>query len=236
MCGPSWPSNTIVGTITRIPCTAIRTCYVPRIWAIHVDRVIPFSYPPAIVATISMEHSSSRSSACTRSRSLQWNRGPLFKKRSIWTFVNKLMKGLLQLIAFGIGMTILLMELIVLPCIVWFCCRGHGLGISQHWCPFTSISMLVGFAVKWESLISSLGLLFPGPTFLSAWVLALFEASVFSVQIVVARMNSATFLKALANEVSFCVARENFNRSLFSSFRKEVYATPSSRSQIKTVS
>jgi len=43
------------------------------------------------------------------------------------------MKGLLHLPALGSGMTVLLMELTILPCIVWFRCHGYRLWLSQHW-------------------------------------------------------------------------------------------------------
>lgn len=58
----------------------------------------------------------------------------------------------------------------------------------------------------------------------------------FSAQISVAQMKFAAFLKASTKEVSFSLARENLNHSFFNQFRKEVYATPSSRSGIKTTS
>ena len=58
----------------------------------------------------------------------------------------------------------------------------------------------------------------------------------FSTHISVARMKSVAFLRTSAKEVSFYSAKENLNRSFFNLFRKEVYATPSSRSGIRTAS
>jgi len=72
--------------------------------------------------------------------------------------------------------------------------------------------------------------------FLFTRALAFFGVSEFSAQISVAWMNSAAFLKASINVVSFCSAKENLKHSLFKPFRKEVYATPSSRSGIRIAS
>ena len=146
------------------------------------------------------------------------------------------MKGFSQLPTFSVGVPVLFVKSTILPRIVWFGCRGHRLRSLHTGCSSTSISMLLGSTVKYESITSSLDLLCPCPAFLSAGILAFLEASVLSAQISVTRIKSAAFLKALARVVSFCSAKENLNHPLFRSFRKEVYATPSSKSGIKTTS
>ena len=96
-----------------------------------------------------------------------------------------------------------------------------GCGIFNIRCPFTSTNMLLGSAVKWESLTSSRGLLSPRSAFLSAGALTFFAAFVRSTQISVARMKSAAFLRASIREVSFYSAKENLKCPFFSLFRKE---------------
>jgi len=63
-----------------------------------------------------------------------------------------------------------------------------------------------------------------------------FGAFELSVQISVAWMKSAAFLRASASIVSFCSAKENLKRPLLRSFKKEVYATPSSKLIFNTAS
>ena len=58
----------------------------------------------------------------------------------------------------------------------------------------------------------------------------------FLAQISVVWMKSATFLSALAKEVFFCSAKQNLNYPFFSPFKKEVYATPSSKFGMRTAS
>jgi len=55
-------------------------------------------------------------------------------------------------------------------------------------------------------------------------------------QISVAQMKSAAFLRASASIFSFCSAKENLKRPLLRPFKKQVYATPSSKSGISTAS
>jgi len=94
--------------------------------------------------------------------------------------------------------------------------------------------MLLGSAVKRESMTSSLGLLSHPSAFLSAGILAFLEVYVLSVQISVIQIKSVAFLRASARVFSFCSAKEDLNRQLFRLFMREVYATPYSKSGIKT--
>jgi len=57
-----------------------------------------------------------------------------------------------------------------------------------------------------------------------------------SVQISVAQMKFAAFRRALANVVSFCSAKANLKQPLLRPFKKDVYATPSSKLWISTAS
>jgi len=78
-CWPSCSSN-VAGMVMQFPCSAVRTCCVPHIWAFHAIWVMPSTYPPAIVSTIPVEHFASRGSSRAKSQSLRRDRGLLFRK------------------------------------------------------------------------------------------------------------------------------------------------------------
>jgi len=118
-----------------------------------------------------------------------------------------------------------------------------GSGHRSIGCPLTSMRMFLASVVNRGSITLKCGLLFQGPgflsprlRFLSLEILAFFRASEMSAQISMARMKSAAFLRASANVISFYSAKVNLNRPLFRPLKKEVYATPSSRSRINTAS
>jgi len=135
------------------------------------------------------------------------------------------------------------MKLAVFPSMLRL--RGCGMGgdLRSMGCPLTSIRMLLASIVNRESIASNCGLLSQGPGFLSPQlrflspnILAIFGTSTLSAQISMARMKSAAFLRASPNVVSFYLAKENLKLPLLKPFKKEVYATPSSRSRISTAS
>ena len=65
---------------------------------------------------------------------------------------------------------------------------------------------------------------------------SLLWASELSAEISVAGIKSMAFLNALTGVVSFCSTKENLKCLLFKPFRKEVYATQSYKSGIRTAS
>lgn len=118
-------------------------------------------------------------------------------------FICKLMEGLLQLSALSSSVSIVFVKLIIFSRIIGLWCPGHGMRLLQHGLSFTSISMLLVFEVKRESLTLILGLWLPLLVFPSPWALAFLEGSVVSIQISVTRMKSVAFLRVSAKEASF---------------------------------
>jgi len=80
------------------------------------------------------------------------------------------------------------------------------------------------------------GFLLPQLKSLSPRAFIFFRASELSAQISVARMKSTAFLRASTSVFSFYFAKENLKRPLLRPFKKEVYATPSSRSKTNIAS
>lgn len=166
-CRPFPPPNTNVSTVIRLPCLVVRTCYAPWNWVFHANWMIPSAYPPMMVATIPVEHSSSRCSGRVISHSFRRNRDLLFKNRSICPLSTRSWRVFLNSHH----------STVMCPFCSWnskYFCELWGLGVEViDWglfsigCSFTSISILLRFVVKRRSTTSCLGLRFPRPRFLS---------------------------------------------------------------------
>ena len=223
------PPKTMVGAVRPDFCSMVSTCCAFLSCAFQAERVRSVMLPPAMVAIISVEHSSSRGWDDSGFGSFRSRRNPFLRKRSIYPLSASSWRAFFSS----------LHSVVVWPLCSWnsqyfraFCGQGAmviGGGRRSIGCPRTSIRIFLASVVNRASRVSTGCLLSRGAGFLSPRVKPLspgafpfLGASGPSAQISVARMKSAAFLNASAKVISFCSAKENLKRSLLRLFRKEV--------------